>query len=116
MLDMVRNLGANPVRLKDISDRQNIPLHYLEQLFRKLRIAGIVHSVRGPGGGYIMNQEPKTITVKNLLDAVEEHAEVEEDLVAPTDEANKTKAYFGTMVENHTNELLEKTTLEDLLK
>ena len=63
----------NPVTLKDIADRQSIDLTYLEQLFRKLRIAGIVKSVRGRNGGYVYASHPKNISIKNIMDAVEEN-------------------------------------------
>jgi len=63
----------NPVSLKDIADRQGIELTYLEQLFRKLRIAGIVKSVRGRNGGYVYASNPQNISIKNIMDAVEEN-------------------------------------------
>ena len=52
ILDIALHAGTNPVCLADISERQNISLSYLEQLFAKLRRGGLVKSVRGPGGGY----------------------------------------------------------------
>ena len=62
----------NPVRLKDISDKQNIELTYLEQIFRKLRLAGIVKSIRGRNGGYVYASDPSKISIKQVMDAVEE--------------------------------------------
>ena len=56
MLDLTANSKGNPVRLQEISTRQNISLHYLEQLFRKLRKGQVVKSVRGPGGGYFLQR------------------------------------------------------------
>ena len=61
-----------PVRLKEISSRQNIELNYLEQLFRKLRIAGIVESVRGRHGGYKFAVTPTNVSIKDIMEAVEE--------------------------------------------
>ena len=55
-----------PVALKDIANRQGIDLTYLEQLFRKLRIAGIVKSIRGRNGGYIYASHPQTSALKIL--------------------------------------------------
>ena len=63
----------SPVALKDIADRQGIDLTYLEQLFRKLRIAGIVKSVRGRNGGYVYASHPQEISIKHIMDAVEEN-------------------------------------------
>ena len=50
--------SSGPVSLSDIASNQNIELNYLEQLFRKLRIAGIVRSIRGRNGGYIYAKNP----------------------------------------------------------
>tara|TARA_B100000902_G_C26600688_1_gene570327 strand:- start:16 stop:453 length:438 start_codon:yes stop_codon:yes gene_type:complete len=61
-----------PVRLKDISEKQSIELNYLEQIFRKLRLAGIVKSIRGRNGGYIYASDPSKISIKQVMDAVGE--------------------------------------------
>ena len=62
-----------PVALTEIAVRQGIDLTYLEQLFRKLRIAGIVKSVRGRNGGYIYAKHPQKISIKTIMNAVEEN-------------------------------------------
>ena len=58
--------------LTEISERQDISLAYLEQLFVKLRRAGLVMSVRGPGGGYRLARSPSDIRVSDILGAVDE--------------------------------------------
>ncbi|HRO14546.1 MAG TPA: Rrf2 family transcriptional regulator [Paracoccus sp. (in: a-proteobacteria)] len=58
--------------LADISKRQDISLPYLEQLFVRLRRAGLVESVRGPGGGYRLSRQPELIRVSEVLGAVDE--------------------------------------------
>ncbi|RBO54493.1 Rrf2 family transcriptional regulator [Rhodovulum sp. BSW8] len=60
------------VSLSEISKRQNISLPYLEQLFVKLRRAGLVESVRGPGGGYKLARPAADIRVSDVLGAVDE--------------------------------------------
>ncbi len=60
------------VTLGDISKRQDVSLPYLEQLFVKLRRAGLVESVRGPGGGYRLARSPSDIRVVDVLGAVDE--------------------------------------------
>ena len=60
------------VTLSEISDRQSISLPYLEQLFVKLRRAGLVESVRGPGGGYRLVRPPEQIRASDVLAAVDE--------------------------------------------
>ena len=65
-------LGMNQrVEAKTISESENIPLRFLLKLLRKLAMAGIVKSYRGVGGGYIIAQEPKKITLKAVLEAIE---------------------------------------------
>ena len=64
--------SAGPVSLSDIAINQNIELNYLEQLFRKLRIAGIVKSIRGRNGGYIYAKDPVSISIKEVMHAVDE--------------------------------------------
>jgi len=72
MLDLAINAGISPTSLGDISQRQGISLSYLEQLFARLRRAGLVKSVRGPGGGYLLAQSASEITVSRVIDAVNE--------------------------------------------
>ena len=60
------------VTLAEISERQNMSLGYLEQLFVKMRRAQLVASVRGPGGGYRLAREPSEIRVVDILRAVDE--------------------------------------------
>ncbi len=60
------------VPLSEISRRQNISLPYLEQLFARLRRAGLVESVRGPGGGYRLARPASEIRVAEVLAAVDE--------------------------------------------
>jgi Rrf2 family iron-sulfur cluster assembly transcriptional regulator len=72
MLDVALHAEAGPVPLTDISERQEISLSYLEQLFAKLRKQKLVNSVRGPGGGYFLGKEAKQISVREVIAAVDE--------------------------------------------
>ncbi|KEA64860.1 Iron-sulfur cluster regulator IscR [Marinobacterium lacunae] len=72
MLDLALHEGKGPISLADISERQGISLSYLEQLFAKLRRNELVHSVRGPGGGYQLKRERGAINVAEVIDAVNE--------------------------------------------
>lgn len=73
MLDLAYHSEKKPVTLTDIAKRQNISLSYLEQLFARLRRAGMVEGVRGPGGGYQLSKEPLHINVAEIIAAVDEH-------------------------------------------
>ncbi|RUR29740.1 Fe-S cluster assembly transcriptional regulator IscR [Vreelandella andesensis] len=72
MLDLAINTPQGPTSLGDISQRQEISLSYLEQLFAHLRRAGLVNSVRGPGGGYLLAKPAEDISVSQVIDAVNE--------------------------------------------
>lgn len=64
--------NGKPVSLKDISNEEGISLSYLEQLFVKLRRGELVRSIRGPGGGYVLERAPKDISVGEVITVVEE--------------------------------------------
>jgi Rrf2 family transcriptional regulator, iron-sulfur cluster assembly transcription factor len=72
MLDVALHAADAPVTLAAIAERQRISLSYLEQLFGKLRRNGLVDSVRGPGGGYQLARAPDTMTVADIIRAVDE--------------------------------------------
>ncbi|QTH72773.1 Fe-S cluster assembly transcriptional regulator IscR [Pseudoalteromonas xiamenensis] len=72
MLDVALHASIGPVPLADISERQEISLSYLEQLFARLRKHGLVSSVRGPGGGYLLGREAVAISVGDVINAVDE--------------------------------------------
>jgi Rrf2 family iron-sulfur cluster assembly transcriptional regulator len=131
MLDLTFNSNGNPVRLQEISTRQAISLHYLEQLFRKLRTGRVVKSVRGPGGGYVLARSMDEITVKDVLECVGENINPAKDISGnpssgvevksqdgitekvSTTEFNLTRGFFenlGVIMQ----EYLSTTTLGDL--
>jgi len=72
MLDLALRGGKNPVTLAGISERQDISLSYLEQLFSRLRRHELVESVRGPGGGYFLARPIAEVSVADIIRAVDE--------------------------------------------
>jgi Rrf2 family iron-sulfur cluster assembly transcriptional regulator len=72
MVDLAMRQTRGPVTLAAISERQHISLSYLEQLFGKLRRRRLVSSVRGPGGGYNLAQPAASVTVADIVTAVDE--------------------------------------------
>ena len=76
MLDLASKESNRPVTLDMISQRQNISLSYLEQLFAKLRKASLVKSVRGPGGGYLLNVIAEDVTLTQIIEAVDENIDL----------------------------------------
>ena len=71
MLDLAANGGGEAVSIASIAKRQDLSVRYLEQLFRKLRTAGLIESVRGASGGYRLAKEPDAISVGEVLRALE---------------------------------------------
>ncbi len=72
MIDIGQQPGNEPVSLAEIAERQDISQEYLEQLFSKLRRAGLVDSARGPGGGYRLSRPASEIPVADIITAVNE--------------------------------------------
>jgi len=72
MVDLAMRQTRGPVTLAAISERQHISLSYLEQLFGRLRRRKLVSSVRGPGGGYRLAQPMQSVSVADIVIAVDE--------------------------------------------
>ncbi len=72
MLDLAIHFDKGPISLAGISERQEISLSYLEQLFTKLRRKGLVKSTRGPGGGYSLSRSAYDIAIADIITAVDE--------------------------------------------
>ncbi|MBI4829211.1 MAG: Rrf2 family transcriptional regulator [Nitrospinae bacterium] len=122
LVDMALNSGGAPTPLSVIAERQELSQNYLEQLFVKLRKAGLVRSVRGPGGGYLLDRPQELITIGDIFSAVEETLII-------TDCADKASAGSGqpcarasecrtqtlwARLCQHFNELLFAITLDDV--
>ena len=75
LFDMACHAEETPAQIKAISRRQGITPRYLEQIFQKLKRAGIVRSVRGPRGGYFLARKPEEIAVGDVIRAMEETIE-----------------------------------------
>src|ERR1700678_4345602 len=121
ILDLTFNSNGRPVRLQEISERQKISLHYLEQLFRRLRKGLVVKSVRGPGGGYVLSRAMDEISIKDVLVSVGENINPARDLIGSGDiksdtvEFVLTKSYFenlGLIMQ----EYLTTTSVGDLIR
>lgn len=76
MVDLAIHYGEDPVSIKVISERQNISEYYLEQLFSPLRKAGLIKSIRGAGGGYVLNRAPEDITIYDVIEVLEGPVEI----------------------------------------
>ena len=101
LVDIAQAPEGRLVSLNEISARQNVSLAYLEQLFVKLRRAGLVDSVRGPGGGYRLSRPAEAIRISEVLEAVEE------TVSAMHTGAGASGAVSGSRAQSMTNRLWE---------
>jgi Rrf2 family iron-sulfur cluster assembly transcriptional regulator len=76
MIDIALNQDKGAITLSLISERQGISLSYLEQLFSKLKKAGLVSSARGPGGGYRLSRSANGISIGDIIHAVDESVDI----------------------------------------
>lgn len=60
-----------PITIKEISKRQDVSIPYLEQILNRLRHAGLIKSMKGPGGGYILSKKPEEISISEILKELE---------------------------------------------
>jgi len=71
VFEIARHYGKGPITSKEISDRQGISFSYLEQILHKLGKAGMVESVRGPAGGYLLGRKPQDLTIGDIVRVLE---------------------------------------------
>ena len=76
MVDIAAHTAGKPIALSDVAERQEISQSYLEQLFGKLRRGGLVKSVRGPGGGYLLAHAAADIRIADIILSVDEPIKV----------------------------------------
>lgn len=118
MLDLAVHYGSGPVLLKDISGRQSYSLKYLDRILVALKTAGLVKSLRGAKGGYVLNRKPSDITMIQILEAIDGPIELVE-CVADKNYCNRIGSCvmhdiwceLGKAMEG----VLKTTTLEDLI-
>lgn len=120
LADIALQGGEGLVSLSDIADRQSISLPYLEQLFVKLRRAGLVTSVRGPGGGYRLARQPSEIRVVDVLTAVDETVDAMQKGAGASGGASGSRAQSLTNrlwegLSAHVYVFLHQTRLSDII-
>ncbi len=120
MIDLAENQNSGPIPLREISERQNISEQYLEQLFSGLRRSGLVKSIRGAHGGYMLNHPPDEIIVGDILRVLEgpiAPAECVMDSQGPCENQGDCVAHgLWEKIRDSVNDLLDSMTLNDLKK
>lgn len=71
MFEIARGYDVRPITIKGIAERQAVSVAYLEQILNRLRRGGLIKSVKGPGGGYVLNREPEKISIGEILRVLE---------------------------------------------
>lgn len=117
MVELAINYSKNPVSIKTISQRQNISEYYLEQLFSPLRKAGLIRSIRGAQGGYILNRDPKDIKISDIMIVLEGPIEIAECI--ETNECNNIDCcatrLLWAKIKNSIDEVMNSITLQDIV-
>ena len=120
MADLAKVNQNKPISLSEISLRQGISISFLEQIFLKLKKNNLVHSSRGPTGGYLLSKSPSEIKLSNIIQAVDEKIKT----VGCKKESKKycngktVKCITHSLwddLENHINSFFEQNTLNDIV-
>ncbi len=118
MYDLAQFGSETPQPIKSIAERQNIPEAYLEQLIGQLRRSGLVRSVRGAQGGYLLSRSPSEITVGEVLRTLEGELAVV-DCLMEEDACHKACSCPTRVVwkklRDGLNEIVDGITLQDML-
>jgi Rrf2 family transcriptional regulator, iron-sulfur cluster assembly transcription factor len=115
LLDLSLQKGSSPVSVKAIASRQDIPAPYLEKLLIEMRRAGLVTSVRGSVGGYLLAKPPTKISIGEILAAVgEKITHLPQDSPTPTQAEDWVTISLWKRLNRKLQEALYSITLADL--
>lgn len=110
MMALAKNYGEGPTSLKSIATENNLSEHYLEQLVSPLRNAGLVKSIRGAYGGYIIARKSNEITAGDVIRVLEGPISPVEVL----EDEEPAKRDLWIKIRDAIKEVLDNTTIEDL--
>lgn len=111
MIELAREYGGGPISLKSIAEDNDLSAHYLEQLAAPLRNAGLIKSIRGAYGGYVLAKDPVTIKAGDIIRVLEGPIV----LVEGIEDEEPTKQALWIRVTEAVKEVLDMTTLQDLI-
>lgn len=108
LVDLAVNAQYNCVQLSDIAQRNNISVKYLEQIFTALRKAGVIRSIKGPQGGYLLADEPENIRITDIIMALDGNYLLEAEEIIPGAKGEETAAVIQREIIQPMNKLVEK--------
>ena len=116
LVDLACQPAHLPITLAVIASRQGISVSYLEQLFARLRAGGLIKSVRGPGGGYVLARSSHEITIADIYGAVFEPCEASPaaDLAEPAKHQAQMETLWSAM-EREVARFLTGVTVHDVM-
>ena len=115
MIDVAEQSSGTPVKVREIAGRQNIPEKYCEQIVSALSRGGLLTSVRGAQGGYLLNGEPKEITAGDILRITEGDLDFGGEVTSSMSRGETATEMLFEKLNTALSEVLDNTTLEDLL-
>ena len=119
IVEVAKQSNSAPISLAGIADRLELSLAYLEQLFMKLRRNGLVRSVRGPGGGYVLGRDADKISIGEIMAAVDEPVKMtrcrEESSAGCVPGGRCSTHYLWDALGTHIQQFLAAVTLADVL-
>jgi Rrf2 family transcriptional regulator, cysteine metabolism repressor len=110
MIELAKHHGEGPMSLKTIAQANDLSEHYLEQLIAPLRNAGLVKSIRGAYGGYVLGDEPSKITSGDIIRVLEGPISPVEGI----EDEEPAKRELWIRIRDAVKDVLDNTTLEDL--
>jgi len=118
MVELGLYYKKGPISARVVSKAQSVPLQYLEQIFNRLKKKALIKALRGPRGGYSLSKDPKKISIKSILDALEDNNSLTDCLKNEKRPCKRLEdcgtKFFWQKLDKAINKVLVTTTLYDL--
>lgn len=108
LLDLAVQAQDTRVQLSDIAVRNDISIKYLEQIFTALRKAGVIRSIKGPQGGYLLGDKPENIRIAEVISILEGDYLYESEEIYPGEKGEATKAVIQSAIIDPMNQMTDR--------